>query len=873
MVLYEQLLNDAGFQVKHRYDVEPKEARFIDVPDNIDNKIKNYIYGKYGSSLFLHQAEAVRVAGEGQNVVLATSTASGKTLSFAVPVLQRLLENPNYQAIFLYPTKALANDQLLVLQDMAGKMGLGDCVYRFDGDTPFKQWDSILRRGRILISTPDVLHARILKRNKEKLYDKLLAHLAIVVIDESHIYSGAFGSNMAWVMRRLRQVCLRKGNRPQFIAASATSKNSGKHLESLTGVPFHVIPESMNGSPHSGRLFLMVDAADGENEEASHALVAGLIQSGKRFIAFCPSRKTAEKFYSTFTEEYPEFHQIAASQYFMPYRSGYEPEDRQKIETGIKQGTLLGVISTSALELGVDLPGLEYCLLLGLPSTAMSFWQRAGRVGRQKDVMGKIIIIPSSKGNPVDDYYRRHPEQFYQRPLEELVLHQDNRSILLAHFACARMESPDFNKPDLDAGIFGQQLAELAQNVDEIDLPGDDILRSLDPHSECNIRHIDDATYDILVGGGHRLGTITFSQLLREAYPHAVYRHMGNPYRVKRVKFHEHLVEVGSEQQRNTETSPQGYVHVRERAGAPLLRSSKWPLKLEILHVPIAVITSVTGYRERRGAAWHTTPYPQPLQRRVYSEGIMFKFLPSFGEYSYHGYNAFAHALYVTYTLAHPCESADIATYTVIRKDKTANIYIFDTTAGGLGLSTGIFDCFLDLLPNIRGLLTACEQCDQDSGDRGCPGCIQVPRWYEDNEKLSKREALRILSQVEELTDAEASEEYQSDLYKQRISGGFISITETIDEDRDEINAKYGIMLYNPGCVIQTKQGLAGEVMEQLPGEPGFYRVAFENGKTIRIRDVGFQLISGNVSYLCQNCGSIMDKREKLCEICNCDLF
>lgn len=870
--MYYQLLSEAGFQITHRYEIAPKEARFADIPDFIDDKIQHYIRNKYGSRLFLHQAEAVQTAVEGKNVVLATSTASGKTLSFAVPVFQRLLDNPTSKAIFLYPTKALASDQLLVLQDFAEQVGLGACVFRFDGDTPYKQWETILRRGRIFISTPDVLHARILKRNKEDAYDKLLRQLAIVVIDESHIYSGAFGSNTAFVMRRLRQACLWKGNKPQFLAASATSSNPGKHLETLTGLPFHVIPESLNGSAHSGRVFLMVEAEDGTTDEASQALVAGLIKGGKRFIAFCHSRKATEEFYSTFVTTFPEFNHTSTTDCLKPYRSGYEAEDRQRIEAGIKQGTLVGVISTSALELGVDLPNLEYCLLLGLPSTAMSFWQRAGRVGRQRDVMGKIIIIPSSEGNPVDDYYRRHPDQFYQRPLEELVLHQDNRSILLSHFACARMESLDYNKPDLDAEIFGQQLAELAQKVDEIDLPGDDILRSADPHMDCNIRNIDDATYEILIGGGQKLGTITFSQLLREAYPDAVYRHMGHPYRVKRIKHHDRIVEVVSEQFQ-AKTSPMGYVHVRERAGAQILRSCKWPSFLEISHVPMAVITSITGYRERRGAAWYSNQYSRPLQRRVYSEGIMFRFLPAFGEYSYHGFNALAHALYVAYTLRYPCESAEIATHTVIRKDKTACLYIFDTTAGGLGLSTGVFDSFAGLLSHVRSLLTNCEQCDQDTGDRGCPGCIQVPRWYEDNEKLSKREALKILDQMEEVLAAQECEEYLSDLYKQRVSGSFISISETIDEERNEFDTKYGIMLYNPGCIIKTKQGLAGEVMEQLPGEVGYYRVAFENGKTIRIRDVGFQLISGRVSYLCQNCGNTMDTREKLCVICNCDLF
>lgn len=548
----ELLLSQSGYVITDKHEEPARQARFSKGPEVLDAKIAEYLNNQFNGNLFIHQAQAIAEVMEGKNVVLSTGTASGKTLSFAVPVFNFLMRDSRAKAMFFYPTKALAGDQLRSLSDMAVALGLGKIVYRFDGDVHEPERREALKKGRLFICTPDVLHATILRRNEDPEYDALLANLALVILDECHVYSGAFGSNMAFVIRRLRQVCKRKGCDPCFIAASATSRNPGKHLEMLVGKSFTVIDESMNGSPHSGRQFLMVKPQREDDEECVYLFISKLVDEGKRFIAFCHSRRMAELFYYRLVERFPQLKQKV-----MPYRSGYEPEDRRLIEESLREGTLTGVISTSALELGIDLPGLEYCIHLGLPSTSMSFWQRSGRVGRQPGVQGKIVIIPS--GNAIDDYYHNHPEKLYGRQLEELVLHLDNRCLLLSHFACARAESGDFENPSLDNEIFGKDFVDLCDKIDEMEFV-DDILMSPEPHRHLNIRCIDDPTYEI-PSGGRLLGTITFSQLLREAYEGAVYRHMGEAYRVQRVRYKDQIVEVKPESP-SAQTSPAGFIQV-----------------------------------------------------------------------------------------------------------------------------------------------------------------------------------------------------------------------------------------------------------------------------------------------------------------------
>lgn len=861
----EDLLSEAGFSIKREEYQKPRKVRLADCPE-LHPKIMEYVNERFQGKLYRHQALAVEAALKGENVVLATSTASGKTISFSLPVFHELLTNENSRAIFFYPTKALAGDQLKALEEMAARFGLGDKIFRFDGDVDTAGRKKALQKGRILLCTPDVLHTTMLKRHREPDYDTFFNNLRFVVLDECHIYSGAFGSNMAFVIRRLRQICQQKNATLQFLAASATSSNPGKHMEMLTSFKYTVIGEEDNGSPTGGRRFILTDFTADDQMPSINKIIATLTENKCRFIAFCHSRRLTEQYYNELIQKYP---QIEGK--IMPYRSGYEMGDRQRIEKALRDGELCGVISTSALELGVDLPNMEYCLLIGIPSTAMSFWQRVGRVGRSPDKQGKVLIFPSD--NSIDDYYRSHPDKLFERPIEELVLHLDNKQLILSHFACARVESGNFDQPNFDVDIFGQDFVELAKNINNLDII-DEILTQPEPHYVVGIRGIGDPTYKIYTSGGEReIGNITWSQILREAYPKAVYRHMGEAYRVESLSSKYFQVKVKKEG-RTASTSPVGYISVKERIGlsGTIFRKAVWTGLMEIYHTTVAVTTLTTGYKEKLGNGWAQSKYPTPLQRRVLSEGVWIKFLPDFGECDKDGLNALAHAVSNLYAIHNPCDSAEIATHSVCKKNENYSVmYFFDTTSGGLGISAGIFDYFLELLPLVEERMLTCEHCDKDSFDRGCPSCIHVPRWFEDNEHLSKESALKILKRIIEITQKEP-QRHISDSYQHRIKGGFTSISELADQGIEEATEKFGKVLYKAGSQVRMPNGKKGTVKKYEIGQDIFYTLKMEDGRELRVRDMGLNLLKGEALFLCTCCGQEESEKKFVCT-CGVELF
>ena len=439
--------------------------------------------------LYAHQAEAINAALAGRNVVVATSTASGKTLCFNVPVLEALARDPLARALYIYPTKALAQDQLgkwNALVKGAGDGIVNPLAATYDGDTPQGARSRIRRSARVLLTNPDMLHAAILPNHP--LWAEFFRHLQYVIIDEAHTYRGVFGSQVACVLRRLRRVCaLYQGpstidDRPStivarpstldhrrqtivhgpssmvrhpssvvhgpssvvFIATSATIANPAEHFELLTGLPATVVSD--DGSPHGPRTFALwnppfVDRAKSSrrsaNSEASDLFVA-LVGQGVRTIAFTRARVVAELLlrYARLglRKVSPDLADRVAA-----YRAGYLPEERRRIERELFGGRLLGVTATTALELGIDVGGLDAALLVGYPGTIASLWQQAGRAGRGKDPSLAVVI---ALGDPLDQYYVRHPDELLGKPHENALLDPDNVYILRRHLPCAAHETP-----------------------------------------------------------------------------------------------------------------------------------------------------------------------------------------------------------------------------------------------------------------------------------------------------------------------------------------------------------------------------------------------------------------------------------------------
>ena len=381
--------------------------------------------------LYSHQGEALAHIRAGKNLLVATPTASGKTLIYNLPVLESLLAEPRGHALYLFPLKALEQDQLKALQELDGALPyptLSAAIY--DGDTPPAQRQAIKAQPpHVVISNPDMLHMGLMPYHAS--WSGFFARLKFVVIDEVHTYRGIMGSHMAQVLRRLRRISAHYGSQPQFLLSSATIAQPDLFVKMLTGFDVEVITES--GAPQSGRHFLFLNPPGGAPVTASR-IFAQAIRKGLNTICFTQARKLTELIHVWSQRLAPEMRRFISS-----YRAGFLPEERREIERALASGTMKGVISTSALEMGIDIGGLDVCILVGYPGTMVTTWQRAGRVGRQgRD----SLIVMVAQADALDQYFIKYPEEFFGRPMETAVVDPDNRFVVKAHLPCAAQELP-----------------------------------------------------------------------------------------------------------------------------------------------------------------------------------------------------------------------------------------------------------------------------------------------------------------------------------------------------------------------------------------------------------------------------------------------
>ena len=428
-------------QIVHVETLPARPARYASFPAELDSTLVQALRARGIEQLYTHQAEAVAAHLRGENVVVVTPTASGKTLCYNVPVLERLIRNPSARALYLFPTKALGHDQYGNLYDLSRALNREIKVYTFDGDTPTSARAAIRAAGQVVLTNPDMLHAGILPHHTK--WIRLFENLETVVIDEMHHYGGVFGSHVANVMRRLKRLCAFYGSRPTFVCCSATIANPGPMAERLVEAPFRVI--DANGAPRGERVFIFYNPpvvhaelgirASSINE--ARRLAMRFLEREVQTIVFARSRNRVEILANYLKRGQARLHRdpgrIAA------YRGGYLPQERRRIEQGIKRGDVLGVVSTNALELGIDIGALQVAILTGYPGTIASTWQQAGRAGRQLQTAVTILVADSS---PLNQYLMAHPEFFFGSTPEEGILNPDNVVILASHLMCALHELP-----------------------------------------------------------------------------------------------------------------------------------------------------------------------------------------------------------------------------------------------------------------------------------------------------------------------------------------------------------------------------------------------------------------------------------------------
>jgi DEAD/DEAH box helicase domain-containing protein len=691
--------------------------------------------------LYRHQAEALAAIRAGKNLLVATPTASGKTLIYNLPVLESLLQDGGDHALYLFPLKALEQDQLKALKELDAALPspfLQAAIY--DGDTPPSQRQAIKAKPpHVLISNPDMLHLGLMPFHAS--WSSFFVRLRFVVIDEVHTYRGIMGSHMAQVLRRLKRICAYYGSRPQFILSSATIAQPDSFVRKLTGLEVETIEES--GAPQVGRHFLFLNPPAGAPSVAAQ-IFARAIREGLNTICFTQSRKLTELIHVWSLRIVPEL-----KRYISSYRAGFLPEERREIEQAMASGKMRGVISTSALEMGIDIGGLDVCILVGYPGTMVTTRQRAGRVGRQgRD----SLIVLVAQADALDQYFIKYPDEFFGRPLETAVVDPDNRYVVKAHLPCAAQELPLHvkNESCFDLKAFAAVINELAQERRLLHSAAGDAWFARDrfPQKEVNIRGVGESFAIFQTGKKRPLGSVDGHRALRECHPGAVYLHKAQTWGVERLDL----------ERRNV------WVNPIEPNYFTRIQTDKETEILEILETrQVAAFTARTGrlkvtehimsYEKRRlpgqellGMVSLDLPpqifetvgmwleIPDAVKNAIYASGGHFM----------GGIHALEHVLIGMFPLFALADRYDIGgiSHPAHPQVGRAAIFIYDGYPGGVGLSARAFEILEDLLKRSQEVTAACP-CED-----GCPSCIHSPKCGSGNKPLDKEAAVSIAAML-----------------------------------------------------------------------------------------------------------------------------
>jgi DEAD/DEAH box helicase domain-containing protein len=640
-----ELLTQAKWDIVHTEHLPAKPARFVAFDDlPLDAAAQAFLNKNFPAGIYEHQKLAMQQALQSQNVCLTTGTASGKSLAFFVAGIAALAKSPEAKIIALYPMRALGKEQE---QRWAGALqaaGLDAAVGRIDGQVPLPARLEILQHSRVLILTPDVMHAWLLTQLGAEPVRNFLRQLALIVVDEVHTYTGIFGSNSAFLFRRLRHVLQLLAAAPPFVCASATLADSQSHLAKLFGVDFEIIDSSHDSSPRQPIRIDLVRPPKGRDllNEFSSLLASLAEEKGQRFIAFVDNRKQTELIAMIAGRERKGEHSAAAAPEpdepalkwdhlkrlnILPYRAGYEERDRATIQERLTEGSLAGVVSTSALELGLDIPHLTAGVLFGVPYSATSLYQRLGRIGRHAP--GHAVI--ASRGTVYDQQLFANPTSLLSRPLAEDALYLENERLQYIHALCLARRGGEH-----DQIVAAENLAGGENFASEIGWPEGflalcemerqgEIPAALqvmkgeaggDPNHVFPLRDVE-AQFKVqerLMGRGRNLGEISHSQLMREAYPGAIYYYTARPYRVIRVNTRRREVHLRHQQKKYTTSPVQLPVLIFPDLAPGRIYQAKSHGGLTCIECHLQVREALSGYTEQRGPNRVNVAYPVDAQ-------------------------------------------------------------------------------------------------------------------------------------------------------------------------------------------------------------------------------------------------------------------
>ncbi len=760
--------SDSIRAIKH---LPAQAGRFQDYPDGVHPALLEALRQKGFERLYSHQLTSWQALREGKNIVVVTPTASGKTLCYNLPVLDTILKDPSARAIYLFPTKALSQDQQAELNEIIHFLPEEIRIFTYDGDTPQDARKAIRARGHIVLTNPDMLHSGILPHHTK--WIKLFENLRYIVIDELHNYRGIFGSHLANVLRRLKRIAQFYGSNPQVILCTATIANPVEMAEKMIERPVALVDD--NGAPRGEKYFIfytppVVNKPLGIRRSyvnESRRLASIFLKNRLQTIIFAQSRLITEVLLTYLKADIEKT--IKDEGLIRGYRGGYLPLTRREIEKGLREGKILGVVSTNALELGIDIGNLDVAVLAGYPGTIASTWQRAGRAGRKTGKSAAVLVASSS---PLDQFIVNHPDYFFSKPPERALINPDNLSILISHIECAA-----FELPFTDGEKFGEvEPSEILKFLEEEKL----VHHSQDkwfwtsdvyPADGVSLRSISSDNFVVVdtTQKSKAIAEVDFSSALTTLHPKAIYICEGEQYFVEKLEYDQRKAYV-------KKTDVDYFTDAIDYTKIKILDvfNKKALDRCTVSHGEVHVATQVVGFKkikfqtmENVGAGdlslpqneMHTTAYWLTIPASVMQA------LPFPSEQKINGLFGLAYLLHHVSPLFMMCDLHDVGAsigdnatgesvpprtipLKILRQEEQPifadadfepNIFIYDNYPGGIGLSPSLFELETTLLEHCLKTIEVCP-CQE-----GCPSCVGPTKESGEQAKQVAKEILKAL--------------------------------------------------------------------------------------------------------------------------------
>jgi DEAD/DEAH box helicase domain-containing protein len=720
------------------------EGSFAEIPATVDPRLGAVLAARGVTRLYSHQAEAFDHIQAGRHVVIVTPTASGKTLCYNLPVLNRLLADESARAMYLFPTKALAEDQLHEFHSMVEEMGAGVRAFTYDGDTPQDARKAIRQRANVVLTNPDMLHSGILPHHTR--WAGYFESLRYVVIDELHSYRGVYGSHLANLLRRLKRICDFYGSRPQFIGCSATIANPRELAEALTGCPFELVER--NGAPRGEKYFVFYNPPVVNRQlgirrsyiSETRRVALEFIERRLQTLVFANNRLATE-ILVTYLKDACDRGRVP-TETVRGYRGGYLPRERREIERRLRDGGIRAVVATNALELGIDIGSLDAVVMAGYPGTIASTWQRAGRAGRRQAASAAVLVASSA---PLDQYIVEHPDYFFERSPEHAYINPDNLEILMAHLKCAAFELPLAEGENFGA----HPVAEICGYLEESGFLHHSArawhwTQDTYPADATSLRSVSSDNFVVvdITGAPEAIAEVSFPTALTTLHEKAIYLHEARQYHVERFDYEERKAYV-KRVECDYYTDAIDYTEVRvlceSEAGALAHPARR-------VHGDVRVNRQIVGFKKIKfytnenvgsgnlsmpGQEMHTTAFWLHFPPTFLAERLS-EFTP---DERRAGIGGLGNALRTVAALLLMCDPRDLG----VAQSEEINLYLYDVYPGGIGQSGPLFRLAPGLLAKTAELLRSC------ACEAGCPSCAGP---VGEVGERGKQVALRILAEI-----------------------------------------------------------------------------------------------------------------------------